>query len=194
MLPTVFLSGLLALPLTGLICVSTGSSVFLSQNDTVIALFMGVFQVGLGLVLYTIESKTIPAAELTLLSLSEVMLAPNLGMDVPGRDCRQIDLAHRGDHLVSLGRDSGCQNQPRSGALNLILVMPHGSCMRCGSACMRFSRLRQSRVSKQTGIRHFHGHFPVPRAKTSPWQLSSKHIVVDGRDLCTNLLGSAPTN
>ena len=37
---------------------------------------MGVFQVGLGLVLYTIGSKTIPAAELTLLSLSEVMLAP----------------------------------------------------------------------------------------------------------------------
>jgi DME family drug/metabolite transporter len=76
MLPTVFLSGLLAIPLTGLICISTGSSVFLSQNDTAIALVMGVFQVGLGLVLYTIGSKTIPAAELTLISLSEVMLAP----------------------------------------------------------------------------------------------------------------------
>ena len=76
MLPTVFLSGLLAIPVTGLICISTDSSVFLSQNDTVIALAMGIFQVGLGLVLYTIGSKTIPAAELTLLSLSEVMLAP----------------------------------------------------------------------------------------------------------------------
>ncbi len=75
MLPTVFLSGLLAIPVTGLICISTGSSVFLSQNDAVIALAMGIFQVGLGLVLYTIGSKTIPAAELTLLSLSEVMLA-----------------------------------------------------------------------------------------------------------------------
>ena len=76
MLPTVFLSGLLAIPVTGLICISTGSSVFLSQNDTFIALGMGIFQVGLGLVLYTVGSKTIPAAELTLLSLSEVMLAP----------------------------------------------------------------------------------------------------------------------
>ena len=76
MLPTVFLSGLLAIPLTGLICISTDTSVFLSQNDTVIALVMGVFQVGLGLVLYTTGSKTISAAELTLLSLSEVMLAP----------------------------------------------------------------------------------------------------------------------
>ena len=76
MLPTVFLSGLLAIPITGLICISTDSSVFLSQNDTTIAFIMGVFQVGLGLVLYTTGSKTIPAAELTLLSLSEVMLAP----------------------------------------------------------------------------------------------------------------------
>ena len=143
--------------------------------------------------LYTIESKTIPAAELTLLSLSEVMLAPNLGMDVPGRDCRQIDLAQRGDHLVSRGRDSGCENQPRSGARNLVLVMPHGSCMRCGSARIRFSKRRQSRVSKQTDIRHRHGHFPLSRAKTYPRQLSSKHIVVHGRDPCANLLGSAPT-
>ena len=76
MLPTVFLSGLLAIPITGLICISTDSSVLLSQNDTAIAFIMGVFQVGLGLVLYTTGSKTIPAAELTLLSLSEVMLAP----------------------------------------------------------------------------------------------------------------------
>ena len=98
-----------------------------------------------------------------------------------------------GDHLVSPSRDSGRQNQPRSGARNLVLVMPNGSCMRCGSARIRFSRRRQSRVSKQTGIRHLHGHFPVPMAKTSPRQLSSKHIVVHGRDLCANLLGSAPT-
>ena len=34
---------------------------------------MGVFQVGAGLVLYTLGSKTLPAAELTLLSLTEVI-------------------------------------------------------------------------------------------------------------------------
>ena len=37
---------------------------------------MGVFQVGGGLVLYTLGSKTLPAAELTLLSLAEVLLGP----------------------------------------------------------------------------------------------------------------------
>ena len=36
----------------------------------------GRFVPGAGLVLYTIGSKTVPAAELTLLSLAEVVLAP----------------------------------------------------------------------------------------------------------------------
>ena len=37
---------------------------------------MGVFQVGAGLVLYTLGSRSLPAAELTLLSLAEVLLGP----------------------------------------------------------------------------------------------------------------------
>jgi len=37
---------------------------------------MGVFQVGAGLVLYTLGAKVLPAVELTLLSLAEVLLAP----------------------------------------------------------------------------------------------------------------------
>tara|TARA_B110000967_G_C18897999_1_gene572228 strand:- start:5216 stop:5455 length:240 start_codon:yes stop_codon:yes gene_type:complete len=37
---------------------------------------MGIFQVGAGLVLYTLGSRKLPAAELTLLSLAEVLLGP----------------------------------------------------------------------------------------------------------------------
>ena len=37
---------------------------------------MGIFQVGGGLVLYTIGSKALSAADLTLLSLAEVVLGP----------------------------------------------------------------------------------------------------------------------
>jgi drug/metabolite transporter (DMT)-like permease len=37
---------------------------------------MGVFQVGLGLVVYTIGSRVVPAAELVLLSMTEVLLGP----------------------------------------------------------------------------------------------------------------------
>lgn len=76
MLPAVFLSGLLAILLTGTICLVTGVTLILTPWDGGIALTMGVLQVGLGLMLYTIGSKSVPAVELTLLSLAEVVLGP----------------------------------------------------------------------------------------------------------------------
>ncbi len=76
MMPAVFLSGLFAIILMMVICLSLNLPLILSPRDGGIALGMGVFQVGAGLVLYTIGSKTVPAAELTLLSLAEVVLAP----------------------------------------------------------------------------------------------------------------------
>ena len=76
MLPAVFLSGIFAIFITSSICLLSGLSFQISGNDTSIAMGMGVFQVGAGLVLYTLGSKTLPAAELTLLSLAEVLLGP----------------------------------------------------------------------------------------------------------------------
>ena len=75
-MPTVFLSGIFAIVITGSICAMRGLPFVLSANDATIALAMGVLQVGAGLVLYTIGSKTVPAAELALLSLAEVVLGP----------------------------------------------------------------------------------------------------------------------
>ena len=76
MMPSVFLSGLFAIAITGAMCLAKGLPFVLSANDTSIALAMGVFQVGAGLVLYTLGSRTVPAAELALLSLAEVVLGP----------------------------------------------------------------------------------------------------------------------
>ena len=76
MLPAVFLSGLFAIVITSAICLFLGLSFALSVRDGGIAMGMGVFQVGAGLVLYTLGSRTLPAAELTLLSLAEVLLGP----------------------------------------------------------------------------------------------------------------------
>lgn len=76
MLPAVFLSGVFAILITGVICLVIGAPLVLSVNDGGIAMGMGVFQVGAGLILYTLGSKTVPAAELTLLSLAEVLLGP----------------------------------------------------------------------------------------------------------------------
>lgn len=76
MLPAVFLSGLFAVVITLRICIGSGLSVILSPNDSGIAMGMGAFQVGAGLILYTLGSRSLPAAELALLSLAEVLLGP----------------------------------------------------------------------------------------------------------------------
>ena len=76
MLPAVLLSGLFALVMMGSICLFTGDGFVLSRFDGGIALGMGVFQVGAGLVLFTLGSRSLPAAELALLSLAEVVLGP----------------------------------------------------------------------------------------------------------------------
>lgn len=76
MLPSVFLSGLFGMAITFVICLSLGLSIGVSVRDGGVAMSMGVFQVGAGLILYTLGSRSLPAAELALLSLAEVLLAP----------------------------------------------------------------------------------------------------------------------
>jgi drug/metabolite transporter (DMT)-like permease len=76
MMPTVVLGGIFAVITTGIICYSAGYTLNLPLNDILIALFLGVFQVGAGLTLFTLGSKVVPAVELALLSMSEVVLGP----------------------------------------------------------------------------------------------------------------------
>ncbi len=76
MLPSVFLSGLFAIIITLGICQFLGVSIALSLHDAGVSTGMGVFQVGAGLILYTLGSRSLPAAELALLSLAEVLLGP----------------------------------------------------------------------------------------------------------------------
>lgn len=76
MMPSVFLSGLITIVLAAVICIGNGLPLTVSTNDATVALLMGVCQIGVGLVLFTIGSRAVPSAELTLLSLGEVMLAP----------------------------------------------------------------------------------------------------------------------
>ncbi len=76
MLPAVFLAGVFAMIISAIICILQGYSFNLSHNDAGIALAMGIFQVGTGLAIYTVGSKVVPAAELALLSMTEVLLGP----------------------------------------------------------------------------------------------------------------------
>ncbi|MCB1481267.1 MAG: DMT family transporter [Rhodobiaceae bacterium] len=76
MLPAVFLGGVFATIFAFLVCMATGKGIVLPLRDTTISLSLGVFALGLGLILFTAGSKAIPAAEIALLSMTEVILAP----------------------------------------------------------------------------------------------------------------------
>lgn len=76
MLPAVFLSGLFAIATSGMVCIMAGHTFSIPAHDITIAMVMGVFQLGAGLTIYTLGSKVVPAAELALLSMTEVVLGP----------------------------------------------------------------------------------------------------------------------
>ena len=76
MLPTVFMAGLFAIIIAGAICQIKGYGLDIPKHDIWIALALGVFQVGAGLILYTLGSKAVPSAELALLSMTEVIFGP----------------------------------------------------------------------------------------------------------------------
>lgn len=72
MLPSACLAGLLSALAGGLMAENLAVGV----HDLVIALGMGIIQFGLGFTLFTLGSRLIPSAELMLIGLSEVLLAP----------------------------------------------------------------------------------------------------------------------
>jgi len=76
MMPTVFLSGIFAVVICAAVIFAKGSGFRISNMDMTIALLMGVFQTGAGLVLYTLGARTVPAVQLTLLPLIEIVLSP----------------------------------------------------------------------------------------------------------------------
>ena len=76
MLPSVFASGVIGVSITSFIIFMSGISFMIPKKDLLISVSMGVFQVGSGLVLYTIGSKVLGSTQLTILSLGEVFLGP----------------------------------------------------------------------------------------------------------------------
>lgn len=76
MLPSVMLGGLMTAAVAGIACYVTGDGFAVSERDLALSAGMGFIQVGLGLVLCTIGARSVPAAEVALLTLSEVILGP----------------------------------------------------------------------------------------------------------------------
>lgn len=72
MLPAACLAGLFA----ALASAALVPDFDISLHDALICVVMGVVQIGFGMVLFTAGSRHVPAAELALLSLTEVVLGP----------------------------------------------------------------------------------------------------------------------
>jgi len=76
MMPAVVLGGVLSMAVAAVVLGISGAPLIVPARDIVIAVAMGAVQLAVGMVCYTLGSRVIPAAELTLLSLVEVLLAP----------------------------------------------------------------------------------------------------------------------
>jgi drug/metabolite transporter (DMT)-like permease len=76
MLPVSMLGGVFSALVAAMVLTVQGVPIVVSTWDMGMALAIGAVILALGMVMYTLGSRVIPAAELTLLSLIEVLLAP----------------------------------------------------------------------------------------------------------------------
>lgn len=76
MMPAVAIGGMMSMVLAAVMLSITGEPLIVPARDIAIAATMGAVMLGGGMVLYTIGSRVVPAAEATLLTIVEVMLGP----------------------------------------------------------------------------------------------------------------------
>lgn len=76
MTPAVCLAGAFAATAAGAMVIYLGHGFPVSTHDAALCIILGVVQVGCGLIIYTIGSRYVAAAELALLSLTEIVLGP----------------------------------------------------------------------------------------------------------------------
>lgn len=76
MMPTVVLGGLFSIMVATVVLLVQGRPLLVPLPDTLWALGLGAVSLGVGMVLFTLGSRVVPAAELALLSMVEVLLAP----------------------------------------------------------------------------------------------------------------------
>ena len=103
MMPVLFLGGLFALELSGLVVWGTGQGFDLPLHEIAIAVTLGVALLGLGMILYTFGSQVVPGGELALLSMTEVVLAPLWVWIVLGETAATATLIGGGILMLAIG-------------------------------------------------------------------------------------------
>jgi drug/metabolite transporter (DMT)-like permease len=75
-MPVAFLGSIFSTLFAGGVLIARGEPIPTLPQDMAVAFAIGFFVVAMGMVLFTLGSRVVPAAELTLLSLVEVLLGP----------------------------------------------------------------------------------------------------------------------
>ena len=78
LLPTIFFASIFATVIAGWIIIFKGDVFTLKTTDYFYSCGMGIFQIGIGTILYTAGARHLISVELTLLSLTEVIVGPIL--------------------------------------------------------------------------------------------------------------------
>lgn len=76
MVPAVWYGGLFSALAAGAILLAAGTGFAVTPRDLALTATMGVVELGFGLMVYTLGSRSVPAAELPLLSMTEIVLGP----------------------------------------------------------------------------------------------------------------------
>jgi drug/metabolite transporter (DMT)-like permease len=93
MMPAVILGGGLSMLAALVVLVATGGVLLVPGRDIALSVGMGAGILALGMALYTLGSRVVPAAELALLTMAEVMLAPVWAFLILGETASRATLA-----------------------------------------------------------------------------------------------------
>jgi drug/metabolite transporter (DMT)-like permease len=114
MMPAVIIGGGLSMLAALAALAVAGGGLLVPARDIALSLGMGAGLLGLGMALYTLGSRVVPAAELALLTMAEVMLAPVWAFLVLGETASTATLT--GGSLVllaiALNALSGMRRKP----------------------------------------------------------------------------------
>jgi drug/metabolite transporter, DME family len=119
MMPAVILGGGLSMLVALVALAATGGVLLVPAHDIALSLAMGAGVLALGMALYTLGSRVVSAAELALLTMAEVVLAPFWAFLILGETASATTLAGGGLILLAIAVNalSGMRRKPLAPAL-----------------------------------------------------------------------------
>lgn len=76
MMPTIVLGGVFSMLVSGAVLGASGGTLAVSAHDAILSMGMGALLLAVGLAIYTLGARVVPAVELSVVNMIEVLLAP----------------------------------------------------------------------------------------------------------------------